>query len=66
MLKVPPEELPDRIEAMAKEMRQLRKQAAAGPKGGPGVEQLVAGAVEVGGVKIVVAEGPAGQTNCGS
>ena len=56
MLKVPPEELPDRIEAMAKELRQLRKQAAAGPKGGPGVEELAAGAVEVGGVKIVVAQ----------
>ena len=60
MLKVPPDELPERIEAMAKEMRQLRKQAAAGPKGGPTVEQLIAGAAEVGGVKIVVAEAPGG------
>ena len=34
VLKVPPDEVPERVEALAKEMRQLKKQAAAGPKGG--------------------------------
>jgi len=56
LLRVPPEELPERIEALAKEVRQLKKQAASGPKGGPTVEQLVEEAAAVGGVKIVIAE----------
>jgi alanyl-tRNA synthetase len=59
-MRVPPEELPDRIEALAKELRQLKKQAAAGPKGGPSVDQLIAEAAEVGGVKLVIAEVPGG------
>ena len=41
---------------MAGERQQ--KQAAAGPKGGPSVEQLIADAVDVGGVKVVIAEVP--------
>jgi len=60
LLRVPPEELPERIDALAKEIRQLKKQAAAGPKGGPSVDQLIAEAAERGGVKIVVAEAPGG------
>ncbi len=32
-LKVPLDEVPDRVEALAKEVRQLKKQLAAGPKG---------------------------------
>jgi alanyl-tRNA synthetase len=59
-LKVPPEELPERIEALAKEIRNLKKQAAAGPKGGPTLEQMIADAAEVGGVKVVIAEVPGG------
>jgi alanyl-tRNA synthetase len=59
-MRVPPEELPDRIEALAKEFRQLKKQAAAGPKGGPSVDQLLAEAAELGGVKVVIAEVPGG------
>jgi len=59
-LKVPPEELPERVEALAKELRQVKKQAAAGPKGGPSVEQLIADAADIGGVKIVIAEVPGG------
>ena len=43
-----------------KEVRQLKKQAAAGPKGGPSVDQLIADAAEVGGVKVVIAEVPGG------
>ncbi len=56
MLRVSAEELPDRVEALAKEIRQLKKQAAAGPKGGPTVDELIADATEAGGVKIVIAE----------
>ena len=46
-LRVPAEELPERIEALAKELRQLKKQAAAGPKGGPSLDQLIAEAAVV-------------------
>ena len=59
-LKVPPDELPDRVEALGKELRQLRKQAAAGPRGGLSVDQLIAAAANVGGVKVVIAEVPGG------
>ena len=59
-LRVPPEELPERIEALAKEIRQLKKQATAGPKGGPSVERLIAEAVQIGGAKVVIAEVPGG------
>ena len=51
--------MPDRVEALAKEVRQLKKQLAAGPKaGGASVEQLLADAADVGGVKVVIAEVP--------
>jgi alanyl-tRNA synthetase len=60
LLKIPPEELPERVEALAKEMRQLRKQAAAGPKGGLSVDQMIATAAEVAGVKVVITEVPGG------
>jgi alanyl-tRNA synthetase len=60
-LRVPPDELPERVEALAKEIRQLRKQAAAGPKtGAASVDQLIADAADVGGVKVVIAEVPGG------
>jgi alanyl-tRNA synthetase len=55
------EELPDRVEAMAKELRDLRKKATAGPQaGGTGVDQLLADAAEVAGTKVVIAEVPGG------
>lgn len=60
VLKVPPEELPARIETLAKDLRQLKKQAAAGPKGGLSVDQLIAAAADVNGVKVVIAEVPGG------
>jgi alanyl-tRNA synthetase len=55
-LRIPSDEVADRVEALVKEVRQLKKQAAAGPKGGPTVEQLIAEAEVVGGVKIIIAE----------
>jgi alanyl-tRNA synthetase len=60
-LRVPPDEVPDRLEALMKEVRQLKKQLAAGPKGGgASVDRLLAEAVDVGGVKVVIAEVPGG------
>ena len=56
-MRSPIEEVPERIESLAKEIRQLKKQAAAGPKSdGPNADRLLAEAVEVDGVKVVVAE----------
>lgn len=56
MLRVSLDEVADRVDALMKEVRQLKKQASAGPKGGPTVDQLIAEAAEVGGVKVVIAE----------
>ena len=61
VLRVPPEEVPDRVEAIGKELRQLKKQgAAAGKAGGPSVEQLLHDAADFGGTKVVIAEVPGG------
>jgi len=59
-LKVPVDNVPDRVEATVKELRQLKKQAAtAGVKAeGVGVDQLLAQAGEVAGVKIICTEVP--------
>jgi len=59
VLKVPFDEVPQRVEALAKEVRQLKKQAAAGAKaGGPSADALLAEAADVHGTKVVVAEVP--------
>jgi alanyl-tRNA synthetase len=55
------EDLPDRVEALARQVRDLQKKALSAPKSeGTGIEQLVAAAVEVAGVKIVAADVPGG------
>ena len=55
------EDLPDRVEALSKQVRELQKKASAAPKAeGVGIDQLVANAVDVHGVKIVAAEVPGG------
>jgi len=57
LLKVPASEVPNRVAALAKEVRELKKQLTAAPKaGGITAEALVAAAVEQGGVKVVVAD----------
>jgi len=56
VLRAAPDEICQRVEALMKEIRQLKKQAAAGPKGGPGVEQLLAEARQSGGVRVVISE----------
>jgi alanyl-tRNA synthetase len=64
LLKVPASEVPHRVAALAKEVRELKKQLSAAPKaGGITAETLVAAAVEQGGVKVVVAD--AGDADAG-
>jgi len=64
LLKVPASEVPNRVAALAKEVRELKKQLSAAPKaGGITAEALVAAAVEQGGVKVVVAD--AGDADAG-
>ncbi|MHB1033823.1 MAG: alanine--tRNA ligase [Pirellulales bacterium] len=59
VLRVPPAEVPARVAALAKEVRDLKKQLASGPKaGGVSVDKLLAEAVEFGPTKVVVAEVP--------
>jgi alanyl-tRNA synthetase len=64
-LKVPADSVPDRVEAMIKELRQMKKQAAtAGAKAeGTSVEELLDQAEAVGGVKILCAEVPGAGAN---
>jgi len=60
-LKIPTAEIPARVAAMAKELRELKKHAAAEPKqGSVSADELLAGAVDIGGAKIIVAEVPGG------
>ena len=59
LLRAPAAEVPERVGSLLKEIRQLKKQLAAGVKGGGvGVEELLEGAAEVEGTKVVVAEVP--------
>jgi alanyl-tRNA synthetase len=59
LLRVPPAEVPQRVAALAKELRELKKQMASAPRaGGVTAEGLLAEAGEVGGAKVVVAEAP--------
>ena len=63
-LKTRPEELPARVEAMAKEIKTLKKQVAAGAKQeGPSVDALIEGATEKDGVKVIAQEIPGGNAN---
>ena len=57
-LHVPPEEVPERVELMAKELKQAKKLSAAGAKKaeGAGVEGLLAAATKVAGTTVVIAE----------
>ena len=61
ILRAATDELPDRVEGLTKQIKQLQKQTAAGPKSDAvGVDQLLAGAADAGGVKIIAAEVPGG------
>jgi alanyl-tRNA synthetase len=61
VLRTPPEEVADRVEALLKEVRQLKKQLVSAPKGGAmSVDYLIEHATDVGGVRLVTAEVPGG------
>ncbi len=56
-LKIPAAEVPSRVESLTREIKQLKKQLAAGPKAETaGAADLASQAVEVAGVKVIAAE----------
>ena len=58
---VPPDEVPARVDALAKEIRAAEEAGGGRAEGtAPSVEQLMADAAEIGGVKVVIAEVPGG------
>ncbi len=58
-LRIPVSEVPQRITALAKEVRDLKKQLAAGPKaGGVTPEKLIEEAKKIGGATVIVVETP--------
>ncbi len=64
LLRVPVGEVPHRVAALAKEVRDLKKQISSAPKAGAiTADVLLAGATEQGGVKVVVAEAPESDAN---
>ncbi len=58
VLRVPPAEVPHRVAALVKELRELKKQAHTARSGDVSAEKLLAAAVDHGGVRTVVAETP--------
>jgi len=61
VLKTPIDDLPNRVAALAKEVKELKKQLATGVRaGGPTVDQMLSDAVTVGATKVVAAEIPGG------
>lgn len=57
ILKTPADQVVDRVEALVKEVRELKKKAAASPAGeGASIEQMLVQAVKIGGVKVLIAE----------
>jgi alanyl-tRNA synthetase len=64
ILRVPPAEVPARVAALAKEVRELKKQMTAAPRpGAVTAEALLADAAQQGDVKVVVAEAPGADAN---
>ena len=64
ILRVPAADVPERVAAMAKELRDLKKQLSATPRSGAvTAERLLADASEVGGVRDVVAPAPEADAN---
>ena len=63
-LKVPAADLPDRVESMTKEIRELKKKAAAGAASGTlSIDKLLGDVVEIAGVKVIAAEVPGADPN---
>ncbi|MEX0978264.1 MAG: alanine--tRNA ligase, partial [Pirellulales bacterium] len=64
ILRVPSGEVPARVAALAKEVRELKKQLTSAPRaGGATAESLLAGARQQAGVKVIVAETPGADAN---
>jgi alanyl-tRNA synthetase len=58
-LRVPPAEVPHRVAAMAKEIRELKKQLSTGPKaGGVTAEKLIEEGDKIGQTTVIIAETP--------
>ena len=55
-LKVPVGELPTRLATVVKELKELKKSRGPAPAAAISVDELIAGAVEIGGARIVVAD----------
>jgi alanyl-tRNA synthetase len=56
---VPPADVPERVATLVREVRELKKQLASGGKvAGSSADELLAGAIELGGARVVVAEVP--------
>ncbi len=61
VLRVPPNDAPERVAALVKEVRELKKQVSAGgAASGVSADELLSQASEVGGAKLIVAEIPGG------
>jgi alanyl-tRNA synthetase len=58
LLRVPPTEVPHRVAALVKELRDLKKHSSPKATGDVSAEKLLAEAADVGGVRVVVAEVP--------
>ncbi|NBT12269.1 MAG: alanine--tRNA ligase [Planctomycetia bacterium] len=55
-LKVPAAELPARLAAVVRELKDLKKSKGSAPAGGLSVDELIATATDVGGTRVVVAD----------
>jgi alanyl-tRNA synthetase len=63
LLRVPPAEVPHRVAALVKELRELKKQSSAARTGELSADKLLAESVERSGVRTVVAETPGADAN---
>jgi alanyl-tRNA synthetase len=63
-LKTPPEDVPQRVAALLKEVRELRRQLSAGPRTGmTSVDELLGQARQAGETRVIVAEVPGGSAD---
>ncbi len=63
-LRVPVGEVPHRVAVLAKEVRELKKQVAAGPKSGDfAPEKLIECATKIGGVSVIITEVPGAEAS---
>jgi alanyl-tRNA synthetase len=64
LLKAPAEDVPQRVAALVKEVRELKRQLSAGSKAGVmSVDELLGQARELAGTKVIVAEVPGGSAD---